>query len=103
MARPKELTDADKFFLQNHVNNDPSELAKAVKNTTHVVQTYLDEIKAGTVKTVPFEDVVVKKVRNNVVVATVMTEAASQIGDASRHTTANPNNPNFIHNCKPGK
>jgi hypothetical protein len=103
MARPKELTDADKFFLQNHINNDAGELAKAIRNTTPVVQAYLDEVKAGTIRTVPFEDVVIKKVRNNVVVATVMTEGASQIADASRNTTPRPNNPDFIHSCKPNR
>ncbi len=103
MARPKELTDSDKFFLQNHLNNDVTELAKAIRNTASVVQAYISSVQAGQVKTVPFADAVAKKVRNNVVVATVMTEGASQIVDSSRNTSANVRNPDFIHSCKPKK
>ena len=102
MARPKQLTESDKFFLQNHINNDVGELARVIKNTEAVVTDYIKQVKSGQIQTVPFSDAVIKKERNGQIVATVMTEGASQIGDIAR-LNRQINDPNIVHQCRPKK
>ena len=102
MARPKELSESDKFFLQNHINNDIGELSRAIKNTESVVRDYINGVKAGKINTVDFSQSIIKKERNGQIVATVMSEGASQIGDATR-VNNKVNNPDIIHKCRPTK
>ena len=102
MARPKDLTESDKFFLQNHINNDPAELAKAIKNTEVAVKEYISLVRSGQIKTVNFSDAVIKKERNGQVVATVMSEGASQLGDIPKQAIR-LDNPDIIHKCRPKK
>ena len=95
MARKKELSAADKFYLDSHINNEPNELAEAVKNTVEAVEEYVNARKPGLAQDA--DRLFGKKERNGQVVATVSTEGASTVADANRKSTRNTANPAIIY------
>lgn len=105
MARAKDLTKADKYYLDTHLNNDEidlPELAESVNNTQDVVKTYIEE-RRGVLKRTINTQVITKTSSGRSGIA-VMTENASQISDDVKKLTINTNkslDPSMIHNCKP--
>ncbi len=102
MARPKELTKADKFFLDAHINDENyEELAQSVKNTQEVVKAYLEQTRQ--VAKMDAGSVMITKTANGKKRGVaIMSKAASEIGDAARKLQKPAtNNPNFIHECAP--
>lgn len=105
MARHKELTKADKFYLDSHLNNkedDLPELALAVKNTQDIVREYLVFKRAEQKLNVHAQ--MGHKERNGQFVATIMTPNASEMADTARNESNKSSkaiDPNMIHQCRP--
>lgn len=98
MARPKELTKADKFYLDAHLNNDVVELAENIKNTQEVVQIYINEKKKNL--TIDVGAHMIRKERNGESVAAIMTPNASMVGDGNKTKSRKVTDPSMIYNCK---
>lgn len=122
MARNKELSKADKLYLETNRDVDVKELSKDVNVTLNVVREYVDNLPA--VEKVeekdpteqnkdipkveeknPHADVSDLMGRNERYGAVVSTPSASQVSDSTRHHRINKGNKteSMIHRCKPKK
>jgi hypothetical protein len=84
MAKRGPLSEVDKFYLDNHINEDPDTLATTLDRSISFIKKYIKENKSQeeTVSAKP------KRLNPNFFPsnrgAVVMTEGGSQIGDDTR-------------------
>lgn len=98
-AKEREFTNVERFYLDNHPNNEPSELAEFLNCTEEKVKKYFEGKRTGVY---PIGDTMITESRNGRKGIAVMTQAASEIADETRRNTLkkNPNDPSFVFQCK---
>ena len=115
MAKKKELSTADKHYIeQKHFELDDKQLSKDVNVILSVVRKFVDtlpkevdipEDKPESEDPGPQGNVNDLMAKNEKYGVTVMTPAASQMGDATRHHRIGKSKKmeSMIHQCKPPK
>jgi hypothetical protein len=104
----KNLTEADMFYIQQHVNSNIDELVLAVRKGKEQVQEYVQQVKSGQVKVLESNHSnsagIVNKTANKRPGVAVMTQQGSELGDEAKKTTVNRrNNPDCVFPCKTGE
>lgn len=98
MAKRGPLSEVDKFYLDNHLNEDPETLASTLDRSLSFVKKYIKENKA---EEPAIENVTKPKKVNPSFFpsnkgAVIMTEGGSQAGDETRTQTKKLPQPHVI-------
>lgn len=102
------LNKAEIYYIeQNPENKTPEELAIELKRGIQVVRKCIEEygkktkpMSVTTTKKMPIDDLMLKKERNGQIVATVMSQAASEYIDSQRPKLKSKKLNNSMHNPK---
>lgn len=84
MAKRGPLSEVDKFYLDNHINDDPEVLASNLDRSISFIKKYIKDNKIEE----PINETKSKKINPNLFPsnrgAVIMTEGGSQAGDETR-------------------